>query len=196
MLGISLLFVGIVLTHNGVMFMSKKDGEPLIVQNGKSIAVFNLIVGSLIVLMNLIWFGTHLPSALASEGAVGLRHIEFQNIAAGFLFGVTYIFIGLNILLKLDMRPFGWYCLGVAIFALIIATDSFVAFASGAGIDLLILGILWILWFPLWLAGTLEFNLGITKMGKVFPWMSIIGGIISAFIPAIALLLGWWPLLS
>ena len=194
MLGIALIFVGIVLVHNGIMFMSKdKDGQALIVSNGKSIAFFNAIVGGILVVGNLIILAFHAPNDLAVEGA--LRHITFQNIAAGLIFGVTYLFIAGNILFKLDMRPFGLFCLGAAIFALVMTVDSFRQFVANDWRDGLWLAILWFTWFLLWLTGPLQFVFKIKIMDKIFPWVSISVGIIGAFVPAIFLLLGTWPLL-
>ena len=193
MLGIALIFVGIVLVHNGVMFMSKtKDGKPLIAKSGKSVAFFNAIVGGILVITNLIWLGLHAPGELAA-GELS-RHIIFQNVASGLIFGVTYLFIAGNILFKLDMRPFGLFCLGASVYAFIMVIDNFIAFGNGWHYGLW-LALLWITWFFLWFSGTLQFTFKWRLMEKVFPWISIGVGIIGAFIPAIFLLLGHWALL-
>jgi|GEM_PF-694982 len=212
MLGISLIFVGIALVHNGIMFMSKcsrekigANGEtvtelvPMMVASPKSIAFFNAIVGGILVLINLI----SLPSTLGAlyPGGFGYNYMVFNNIAAGLLFGVTYLFIAGNFLFKLDMRPFGWYNLGVALFALVMSIYNFVQLgqlgdtSSEWFIHLLVLGILWLLWFVCWLAGALQFIFKVKAMEKFFPKISIVVGIVGAFIPAVLLLTGVWGLL-
>ena len=202
MLGIALLFVGIVLVHNGIMFMSRvkktvanEDGTtseqliPLVVASPKTVAYFNIIVGAIIVIGNFILLAFHAPYGYAN----------WQNIAAGLVFGVTYLFIAGNLLLKLDMRSFGWYCLGASIFALIMVVYNLVQLGDIGmeyGYSFLILALLWISWFPLWFAGALEFIFNMKIMQRIFPWISIVVGIIGAFLPAIALLTGWWGLLG
>jgi len=206
MLGISLLFVGIVLVHNGILFMSKvkrdkvlDDGTtttelvPLVVASPKSIAFFNAIVGGLLFIGNIIMLA-HSRQEIA-EGPFS-RYMVFNNIAAGFLFGVTYLFLAGNLLFKLDMRPFGIFSGGVVIFSAVMSVYNFINFADVGltyGYPMLMLGILWIIWGYLWLTGTLQFNFKVKAMEKIFPWSSIIVGVISAFVPAIMLLLGLYP---
>jgi len=212
MLGVSLLFVGIVLVSNGILFMSKVKKEkvlengdkktelvPLVVESPKSIAFFNVIVGALLLIGNFIML-VHAPNQV--NDPYGLpNYVIFNNIAAGMVFGVTYIFLAGNLLFKLDMRPFGWFSVGASLFALIMTGYNFywLAFNAldgfGLNIDFLILGILWFIWFILWFTGVLQFIFKIKAMEKIFPPTSIVIGIIGAFIPAIMLLLGIWPLL-
>jgi len=210
MLGISLILVGIVLVHNGVLFLSKTKkqvvdkvtGEtsvvlvPLIADNPKTIAFFNAIVGGILVLLNLISLAFFAPADLAI-GAMP-SYLIFQNIAAGMIFGVTYLFIAGNFLFKLDLRAFGWFGLGAAIFAFAMVNYNAVMFFRVGftyGYSLLILAILWLTWFVLWITAPLEFIFKIKPMSKIFPWVSITIGIIGAFIPALLLLTGIWGLL-
>jgi len=209
MLGIALLFVGIVLVHNGVLFMStskiikkESDGKeieltvPLVVASPKTIAFFNVVVGSLLVLANFLLLAHHAPLDLIASGLP--RYVIFQNIAAGFVFGFTYLFIAGNLLLKLDSRPFGLFCFGASIFAFVMVIYNFVQLADFGmenGYSFLILALLWITWFVLWFAGVMQFTFKMKIMEKVFPYISISVGIVGAFIPAIALLTGVWGLL-
>ena len=203
MLGLSLVFVGIVLVHNGILFMSNvkkkvvgEDGKevetlvPLAVHSPKSIAFFNVIVGALLVIGNFIMLGI---------GGGGTGYFGWQNITAGMLFGVTYLFIAANFLFKLDMRPFGIYSLGVTLTAAAMIIYNIIGLAdtglADGGYHSLILAILWALWLVLWLTGFLQFVCGVKKIGKIFPWLSIILGVISAFVPGILLIMGVWPLL-
>lgn len=160
-LGISLLFVGIVLVSNGANIIGKVDV--------KSMAFMNVVTGFVIVTINLIMLSK------------ATDIIEFQNVASGFLFGFTYIFIAANHLFKLDWRPFGWFSLFVAIYATtaaIMSTD--IRFT-----------LLWGAWAILWLEGFLESVLKM-KLQKIFPYLSIAEGIFAAFIPAMFMLTGNW----
>ncbi|MCL2255826.1 MAG: AmiS/UreI family transporter, partial [Firmicutes bacterium] len=165
------------------------------VSSPKSIAFFNVIVGAIIIVGNFIL----LPGELAAESLP--RHIVFQNAAAGLLFGVTYLFIAGNFLFKLDMRPFAWYSVGACVFSIIMAVAGFRDAANFEGEGFfnnhgLILGFLWVIWFFLWFTGVLQFIFKVKAMEKIFPWVSIGIGVIGAFVPAMLLLLGTWPLLG
>jgi len=164
LLGIALLFVGIALVSNGVCVLGKVDG--------KSMAAMNLITAFVIIAGNLI--------ALARAGAL----TDFQNVASGFLFGFTYLFIAANNLFRLDLRPFGWFSLFVAVYAV-----TMCIFAATAGN--VKFALLWGAWAVLWLEGFLELGLRL-KMGKVFPYLSIAEGVFAAFIPSVLMLTDKW----
>ena len=209
MLGIALLLVGIVLTHNGILFLSKTrtvsvgdDGKetekivPLLVSSPRTIAFFNIVVGAVLVIGNLIMLAYHAPAQLAAEQFPG--YVVFQNIAAGLVFGVTYLYIAGNLLLKLDGRSFGIFCLGASIFAAVMVGYNFVQLADigmNYGYSFLILALLWLTWLVLWFAGVLQFTCKMKTMERIFPYISIAVGIVGAFIPAILLLTGIWNLL-
>ena len=166
-LGLSLLFVGIVLVVNGVGRLFKFDA--------KSMSIMNIITGFIIVSINFLSLNGVLNNPDALIG-------DYLNIASGFLFGFTYIFIAANYLFKLDLRPFGWFSFFVAIYA---AVMSIMAFIDA---DLLF-GFLWAAWAVLWLEGFLALVVKL-KLEKLFPYLSIAEGIFAAFIPAILMLLG------
>ena len=164
MLGISLLFVGIVLVMNGVNRLGGVDF--------KSTAFMNLITGFVIVVGNLIF--------LTKAEEIW----QFQNVASGFLFGFTYLFLAANYLLKLDLRPFGWFSIFVAVYATVMAIDNFnkdIRFT-----------LLWGAWAVLWLEGFLELVLKIKKLSAIFPYLSIVEGIFAAFIPSMFMLMDKW----
>ena len=91
MLGVSLLYVGAVLTINGIGRLTNIDG--------KSLAVMNFFTGGLSVIANII---------LLISG-------EYHAAATGLLFGFTYLFVGFNSVFGLDGRVLGWFSLFVAI---------------------------------------------------------------------------------
>ena len=162
-LGISLLFVGITLVSNGLNRFFNTDA--------KSTAIMNLFTGAILFIGNVIM--------LAKAGDI----LQFQNVASGFLFGVTYLFISANYLLKLDLRPFGLFSLFVAVYAVIMAVSSYAADIR--------LALLWGAWAVLWLEGFLELVLKF-KLEKVFPYLSIAIGLFAAFIPAVYMLTDKW----
>ncbi|MDR1929142.1 MAG: hypothetical protein LBQ44_00795 [Treponema sp.] len=166
-LGLCLLFVGIALVMNGVAAISKWDA--------KTTAFINLVTGAILVTGNFI--------ALAR--ADGAAASQYNNAAAGFLFGFTYLFIAANYLWKLDLRAFGWYSVCVAVFAVI---STAVCVRNGA----VPLGVLWAAWALLWLEGFLELSLHLKSLGKIFPVLSILEGIFATGGPGILMLFGWW----
>ena len=167
-LGVCLLFVGIALFSNGIAAIIK--------MNGKSISFINVVTGLVIVGGNFI-------SLVKADFS---NTMAYNNVAAGFLFGFTYLFIAGNYLFKLDLRAFGNYSLCVAVFAVVSAINCF---GNGA----VPLGCLWTAWAILWLEGFLELSCGIKALGKVFPALSIFEGVFAAFIPALLMLFGVWP---
>lgn len=164
-LGINLLFVGIVLVLNGVNRFYKLDA--------KSTAFMNAVTGVIIVLGCFINF------------AKGGDTLAYQNVASAFLFGFTYIFIAANHLFKLDWRPFGWFSLFVAIYAV------FMAVLAGQARDFKFV-YLWTAWALLWLNGFLDSVLKMKSMSKIFPYLSIAEGIFAAFIPSLMMLTDQW----
>ncbi|MDR1505698.1 MAG: hypothetical protein LBI67_01210 [Treponema sp.] len=166
-LGLCLLFVGIALILNGVAAISNWDA--------KTTAFINLVTGSILVIGNCIGLVRADMAAL----------LPYNNAAAGFLFGVTYLFIASNYLFKLDPRAFGWYSVCVTIFAVISAV---VCVQDG----LVSMGLLWTAWAVLWLEGFLQLGLNIKPLGKVFPCLSILEGIFATGGAGVFMLFGWW----
>lgn len=164
-LGINLLFVGIVLVINGVNRFYKMDA--------KSSAFMNAVTGVIIVLGCFINF------------AKGGDILAYQGVASSFLFGFTYIFIAANHLFKLDWRPFGWFSLFVAIYSVVMAVQA--GLSSDFGMVYL-----WAAWALLWLNGFLDSVLKMKSMSKIFPYLSIAEGIFAAFIPALMMLTDKW----
>ena len=121
MLGVSLLYVGAVLTINGIGRLTEIDG--------KSLAVMNFFTGGLSVIANVI---------LLVCG-------EYYAAATGLLFGFTYLFIGLNAVFNLDGRVLGWFSLFVAINTVPAALLSLLQDADP------LFFVIWLAWGILWL---------------------------------------------
>ena len=91
MLGVCLLFVGIVLINNGMCTLYHVDG--------KSAAVMNILTGGLSVVINVL----------------NLIQGNYYAAGTGLLFGFTYLFVAFNNLLNLSAIPFAWFSTFVAI---------------------------------------------------------------------------------
>ena len=98
MLGVCLLFVGIVLINNGMCTFYQVDG--------KSAAVMNILTGGLSIFIN----------------AVNLVQGNYYAAGTGLLFGFTYLFVAFVKLQKLSPIPFAWFSTFVAVNAVIFGT--------------------------------------------------------------------------
>ncbi len=168
MLGVCLLFVGIVLINNGLCTLLKI--------NGKSAAIMNLFVGGLSVFINF----------------VSLVRGDYYAAGTGLLFGFTYLFVALNNIFSLDTRPFAIFSTFVAINAVIFGVIEGITGSSALGIspDWRWAAIWW-LWAILW--GTALFTDILKKdLGKFVPVLQVIEGVITAWIPGIMILTGIW----
>lgn len=126
MLGIVLLYVGIVLINNGISRLSNIDE--------KSAAIMNIFTGALAVVID----------------TVNVIQGEYYAVGTGLLFGFTYLFVGINGIFNLDKRPYAWYSLFVAINTVPCAYLSFTQDLDWR------MGIIWILWGILWLTAFIE----------------------------------------
>ena len=168
MLGVCLLFVGIVLINNGLCTLLKISG--------RAAAVMNLFVGGLSVFINF----------------VSLVKGEYYAAGTGLLFGFTYLFVAFNHLLKLDTRPFAIFSTFVAVNAVVFGIVEGIT----GSVALQILpdwrwAVIWWLWAILW--GTAFFTDLLKKdLGKFVPVLQVIEGVITAWIPGIMILLKLW----
>lgn len=169
MLGVCLLFVGIVLINNGVCNLGKVDP--------KAAAVMNILTGGLSLFINF----------------VNLTQGNYYAAGTGLLFCFTYLFVAINNIFGLSGLPFAWFSTFVAINAVIFGVIEGVSGSAALGIapDWRWAAIWW-LWAVLW--GTSFFTdiLKIKSVGKIVPWLQIVEGIITAWIPGVMILLGIW----
>ena len=169
MLGVCLLFVGIVLINNGICTLQK--AEP------KAAAVMNFFVGGLSLIINVL----------------NLIRGNYYAAGTGLLFCFTYLFVALINVLKLDTRPFAWFSLFVAVNAAVFG------FLEGfAGIEALGIApdirwaLIWWAWAILWSTAFFTDILKIKSIGKIVPWLQVIEGICTAWIPGVMMLIGKW----
>lgn len=161
MLGIVLLYVGIVLINNGISRLYNIDE--------KSAAIMNIFTGALAVVID----------------TVNVIQGEYYAVGTGLLFGFTYLFVGINGIFNLDKRPYAWYSLFVAINTIPCAYLSFTQDLDWR------MGIIWILWGILWLTAFIEIILK-KNLGKFVPYLAIVEGIITAWIPGFLMLVNRW----
>jgi len=169
MLGIVLLYVGIVLINNGIARIT--DVDP------KSTSVMNVFVGLLSLTINII---TIIHGDFHTMDDIG----DFYSAATGLLFGFTYLFVAANGIFNLDNRLYGWYSLFVAINSVPAAWIEY--FVNGDWR----MAIIWVLWGILWLTGFIESVL--KKDLKFVPYLAIFEGIVTAWIPGFLILTNLW----
>ena len=126
MLGIVLLYVGIVLINNGIGRLYNIDE--------KSLSIMNIFTGALAVVID----------------TVSVIQEQYYSVGTGLLFGFTYLFVAINGIFKLDKRPYAWYSLFVAINTI---PCSYISFTQDSDWRM---GTIWILWGMLWLTAFIE----------------------------------------
>ena len=168
MLGVCLLFVGIVLINNGICSLCKIDK--------KAASVMNIFTGGLSLFINF----------------TNLAQGNYYAAGTGLLFGFTYLFVAANNLFGLDPKPFAWFSSFVAVNALIFGTmEGFVGIpAWGIQPDIRWAAI-WYLWAILWGTSFVE-DICHKKLGKFVPVLQIFEGVVTAWIPGVLMLIGLW----
>lgn len=164
---VGLLYVGAVLFVNGLMILGKV--EP------RAAAVLNLFVGTLQVVtptVLIIQAGADPTAILAASGL--------------YLFGFTYLYVGIGLLAGLDTTGVGYFSLFVAIAAVGYAWANFAVLESNP------FGVIWLYWAFLW--GLFFVLLGLKHDGiaRYTGWVTTIQGWVTAAIPAYLLLTGYW----
>ena len=166
MSAVGLVYVGAVLFINGVMllgWLTPQEAGPL-----------NLFVGAL-----QVFTPTYLIIAAAGNA-------DETFAASGiYLFGFTYLWVGINALKGYRGRGFGWFALVVAACTLVYAADSFLR-QGDAGF-----GVIWLLWGVLWFLFFLVLGLERADLGPATGVYTIVTAILTA-VAAYQVLLGSW----
>ena len=168
MLGVCLLFVGIVLINNGCCTLMKTPP--------KAAAVMNIFVGGLSLFINFL----------------NLIQGNYYAAGTGLLFCFTYLFVAVNNIFSLDGKPFAVFSTFVAVNAVIFGVVEGVTGSTALGITAdWRWAAIWWLWAVLW--GT-AFVTDILKkdLGKFVPCLQIFEGVITAWVPGVMMLLGIW----
>ncbi|NKX51288.1 AmiS/UreI transporter, partial [Arthrobacter deserti] len=163
---ICLILSGAALLINGLGLLGRL--------NVRDSGYFNLLVGTLQLVL----------AVLTAAGAGGDTAVLLG--AAGIvLFGLTYLYVGLNSLLALGSSGLGWFCGLVAVLALFYA-------ASNLQQDPL-LGVLWLSWAALWSLFFLILALGRTGLTAFTGWATVLTSQLTTTVPALLGLSGAWP---
>lgn len=164
---VGLLYVGAVLFINGLMLLGKVDA--------RAAAIFNLFVGALQVITPIVLIITSGGRPDVVLGASGI-----------FLFGFTYLYVGIGLLGGFDTTGVGYFSLFVAIMAL------GYSFANFRLLDNRPFGVIWLYWSFLWLLFFLLLGLKRGHLTAYTGWVAAIEGWVTAAIPSFLALTGYW----
>lgn len=165
MLGVNLVFAGFALTLNGLSYLMPTDDRVR--------GVVNLSVG-LIIAINAVF-----QTAFAGD------HVSFGFAAAMWMFALNYLIIAAHILFGSEnWKVFGLFSLFASIISLTFAADTF--FNGGPTVMIY----LWLMWAILWLQSIGAVLLGSKAIDKLSPYILIVNGIASTFVPGLLILLG------
>jgi putative amide transporter protein len=164
---VGLLYVGAVLFLNGVMILGRIDP--------KAAGVFNLFVGGLQVLTPTFLIFTAGGDPNIILGAAGI-----------YLFGFTYLYVGIGLLAGLDTTGVGWFSLFVA------GAAAWFSFANFKILDDKPFGVIWIYWAFLWFLFFLLLGLKLDGLTTYTGWVTAIEGLVTGFAPAMLILTGYW----
>jgi len=166
MAAVGLLFVVAVLFINGLLLLGKIDG--------KGAGIFNLFVGGL---------QTAIPFYLIATATTTDEILLASGI---FLFGFTYLYVGIANLAGQPPVGIGWYSAWVAIMAAAFGITNIVRFHDPT------IGLLWLQWSVLWGLFWLVLGLGVTRLTALTGWLTLILSFTTCTIPGFLLLLGEW----
>jgi putative amide transporter protein len=166
MADVGLMFVGAVLFINGLLLLGKVDA--------KGAGVFNLFVGAL---------QTAIPFYLIATAPTTSDILLDSGI---FLFGFTYLYVGIGSLAGHRPVGLGWYSAWVAVLAAAFGITDIVKFHDPT------IGLLWLQWSVLWALFWLVLGLGFTRLTALTGWLTLILSFTTCTIPGYLLLLGEW----
>lgn len=163
---VGLFYVGAVLFVNGLMLLGRIPA--------KSAGIFNILVGGLQCVMPLMILAQ-------SGGEAATLYATFPV----FLFGFTYLYVGIANLAGISGEGIGWFSLFVAVSALYFSVDS-----AAAG-DLSF-GVIWLAWSVLWLLFFALLALGKVGLTPFAGWLVTLWAIPTTSLPAVLLLRDAW----
>ncbi|KAB2459571.1 acetamide transporter [Bacillus cereus] len=122
---VGLLLSGAALFLNSLVILGKAEM--------KNAGVFNLFVGALQIIIPFYLI-------MISDQS----NWTVYSYAATFLFGLTYLYVGVTFIKGMDSSGLGWFCIWVAIIALFYMVVSFVQFHD------VVNALTWFMWALLW----------------------------------------------
>ncbi|NUR89309.1 MAG: transporter [Nonomuraea sp.] len=165
MAAVGLLYVGAVLFVNGVMLLGRVDA--------RAAAVLNLFVGGLQVITPTYLIFTAGGDTAAILSASGI-----------YLFGFTYLYVGVGTLAGLDGTGVGWFSLFVSVIAVAYSAINFTVLGSPS------FGVIWLYWAFLWSLFFLLLGLKRERLTAYTGWVTAIQGWVTAAVPALLVMTG------
>ncbi|GAA4623448.1 AmiS/UreI family transporter [Actinoallomurus vinaceus] len=167
MANVGLLYVGAVLFLNGMMLLGKVAP--------KAAAMLNLFVGAMQVVFPTVLIATAGKDTRTILAASGL-----------YLFGFTYLYVGIGLLTGIDTSGVGYFSLFVAVMAVGYAIVNFRILRDPP------FGVIWLYWAFLWFLFFVLLGLKVEGITTYTGWVTAIEGWVTGAIPAILLLCGYW----
>jgi len=163
---VGLLLSGAALFLNSLVILGKAEE--------KSAGVFNLFVG---VLQIVIPFYLIMISDQSNW--------TVYSYAATFLFGLTYLYVGITFITGMSGNGLGWFCLWVALVALFYMVVSFVQFQD------IVNALTWFMWALLWY---LFFVLNIQKknINQYLGRVAFVQSWVTLTLPSLLYFMGIW----
>jgi hypothetical protein len=163
---VGLFLSGAVVFLNSLLSLGKADA--------KSVGTFNIFVGVIQIIIPFY--------LLTVSGQDSWQH---YNIAAIFLFGLTFLYGGITILKGLESNGLGWFSLWVAIIAVIYTLTSIIHFHDV--VNALTWGMWSFLWFLFFLSNTLKKKIDhyVGIVAFVLSWVTLT-------IPSLLYFIGVW----
>lgn len=143
-------------------------------------AVFSLVIGSIQLILGITYLGI-----TGGRGGDAGGTPLLLGAAGMFLFGLTYVYVGLDFLLGLGSKGLGWFCGMVGACGLLLS-------AAWSGEDPL-LAVLWLCWTYLWMLFFLQLALGFERLTPLIGWSLVLTSQASATVPAFMGITGHWP---
>jgi hypothetical protein len=165
---VGLLYVGAVLFLNGCMLLGWVDA--------KAAAPLNFFVGALQVVTPTYLIFTANGDETTILAASGL-----------YLFGFTYLYVGINLLAGLDGTGLGFFSAFVAVCAIAFAGLNFFGRLNDNAF-----GVIWLYWAFLWALFFVVLGLKRDGLARYTGAVAAIQGWVTAAIPAALLLTGNW----
>ncbi|NOR01151.1 transporter [Mycolicibacterium fortuitum] len=162
---VGLLYVGAVLFVNGLMLL---DVVP-----ARSAAVLNLFVGALQCVLPTVMLVMAAGDPAAVLAASGL-----------YLFGFTYLYVGIVNLTGLEPQGIGWFSLFVACGAVVYSALSFTVVNDP------VFGVIWLAWAVLWLLFFLVLGLRRARLTRFTGWSVVLLSQPTCTLPAFLMLGG------
>ena len=189
LLGVVLLYVGVVLIVNGIWLIGQArapaaaggeevlaaEAHPTFIQN-REVAILNIFTG---------FIGVVAAATLAVQGNIEGDLASIRGAGYILLFAFTYLWVAYNQYANAGGHAFGWYCLFVAITAVVAGIFTFSnADGNSASIYLGFCWLAWaVLWFMFWLLLSLE-----RPIARITGGVAVLEGVATAWVFGILLL--------